>query len=71
MLKIPQKKDAIKNINSNHLLIPLNNYLEYMIEATRLNIHVPIMLYEASCFLNTCLVSLAVPAIRFVDIHTL
>lgn len=46
-------------------------YLYLQTEATRLNMHVPIIHYEASCFLNTCSVSLAVPAFRFVDSHTL
>lgn len=46
-------------INSSHLFIPS--------EVTGSNMHVPIILCEASCFLNTCSVSLVVPAIRFVD----
>lgn len=72
MLRIPQKQDDIKiNVNSNDLFISLNNYLRYLVKATRIDMNVPIIFYEASCFLNTSLVSLAVPAIRFVDIHTL
>lgn len=56
MLRIPQKKNAIKiNITSNHLFMSSKNYLKYLIEATGLNIRVPIMLYEATCFLSTWL----------------
>lgn len=53
MLRIPQKKDAIKiNNSSNHLLISLNNSLKCLIEATGCKMHVPIILYEVDCFFN-------------------
>lgn len=71
MLRIPQKKNVVKiTVNSDHLFTSLNNYLKHLVEATGLNMNVPIIFSEASCFLNTCLISLAVPAITFVDILT-